>query len=185
MTHANPRNTRKTPLRRLLSYPTLSSKYTWVSRGSRRALKSYNLRFTKSEVRLCRMRPARLRARITRPIYMGRIMNTYPVSDSEMKRISSVNDQVTVRCAVATLLFGLASSIWINAIFNAAMTPAGTVATFYIAPILLVFAIGYGIGGFVARRTSTSEWERIKTESAPVQSMAATVPMIAQGKPAT
>ena len=115
------------------------------------------------------------------PLYMGRTVKTYPVSESEMQTISALNTQVTVRISVATLLFGLASSIWINAIFNAAMTPAGTVATYYVAPILLVFSVGYGISGYFSRRNSKAEWERIKTESVPVQSMAASVPMIAGG----
>src|SRR5262249_30953380 len=73
------------------------------------------------------------------PIYMGRKMTTYPVSEPEMESISMLNTQTTVRFAVATLLFGLAASIWTNSIFNAALTPEARIATYYVAPLLFFF----------------------------------------------
>ena len=114
-----------------------------------------------------------------RPIYMGRVVNTYPVSDFEMERISSLNAQVTTRCSVATLLLGLAANFLSNPIFSTSLTPAGVLATYYIAPLLLAGAGGYGIAAFIAWRNRASEWKKIKAESSPVQSMAASRPLIA------
>jgi hypothetical protein len=107
-----------------------------------------------------------------RPQYMGRTMVTYPVSEPEMDQISSLSAQVTARFSVATLLLGLAASIWTNAVFVNEMTPAGQLASYYAAPILLLFAAGYAIGGYLARRKRSSAWEKIKTEALPVQTVA-------------
>ena len=115
-----------------------------------------------------------------RPLYMGRVMNTYPVSDSEMEKISSLNGQITARFSVASFLLALAAGIWTAYIFTTEMTPAGTLASYYVAPLLLLFAIGYSVAGLVARHSRNSEWNRIKDESVPVQSMSAATPMIAQ-----
>jgi len=114
-----------------------------------------------------------------RPVYMGRVMNTYPVSDFELERISSLNAQVTARFSAASLLVGLAVSIWANAIFYTSLTPAGTLAAYYLAPLLFAGAAGYAVSGWIARRNRASEWQRIKSESSPVQSMAASRPLIA------
>jgi hypothetical protein len=113
-----------------------------------------------------------------RPRYMGRTMNTYPVSESEMENISSLSGQTTVRFSIASLLLGLAGSIWINAIFYTEWTPAGQLAAHYIAPLLLLFSIGYAIGGFFARNKRASAWERIKNESIPVQTVVPTPEMV-------
>jgi hypothetical protein len=107
-----------------------------------------------------------------RPQYMGRTMTTYPVSEPEMEQISSLNAQVTTRFSVATLLLGLGTSIWTNAIFVSDMTPAGELASRYIAPLLLLFAAGYAVGGYLARRNRASVWERIKRDALPIQTVA-------------
>jgi hypothetical protein len=107
-----------------------------------------------------------------RPKYMGRTVTTYPVSEPEMEQISSLNGQVTARFSIATLLLGLAASIWANAIFYTDWTPAGQLASVYLAPLLLIFSIGYAISGFLARRHRVSAWERIKSEAQPVQTLA-------------
>ena len=86
-----------------------------------------------------------------RPRYMGRIMNTYPVSEPEMEIISSLNAQAVVRFSAASLLLGLAASIWTNAVFYTALTPAGEVAVHYIAPILFFFSAGFAVGGVIAQ----------------------------------
>lgn len=106
-----------------------------------------------------------------RPQYMGRTMTTYPVSEPEMEQISSLSAQITTRFSVATLLLGLAASIWTNAMFVTALTPAGQLASQYVAPLLLLFSFGFAIGGIIARRNRTSTWARIKSEALPVQSI--------------
>ena len=120
-----------------------------------------------------------------RPVYMGRTVNTYPVSESELKIISSFNGQVTARFSIAALLLGLAVSFWANAIFYTELTPAGFVATCYLAPLLLVGSVGYAIAGWIARRNRSGEWERIRSESTPIEALAASRPLIATAPPPT
>ena len=114
---------------------------------------------------------------------MGRTMNTYPVSEHEMENISSLSAQATVRFSVASLLLALAASIWINAIFYTQLTPAGELATHYVAPLLLLFSIGHAIGGFFAQRKRASAWEKIKSDSIPVQTLAPTTELVVSAKP--
>jgi hypothetical protein len=103
---------------------------------------------------------------------MGRIMNTYPVSEPEMEHISSLSAQAIVRYSIASLLFGLSTSIWINATFYLELTPAADMATKYIAPFLLIFSTGFAGGGIWAQWKRKSAWERIKTESNPIEAVA-------------
>lgn len=107
-----------------------------------------------------------------RPQYMGRTMTTYPVSEPEMDQISSLSAQVTTRYAVASSLLALAAGIWTNAVFSSQLTAAGELATKFVAPLLLLFAIGYGVAGYRARQNRASAWERIKSEATPVQTIA-------------
>jgi hypothetical protein len=107
-----------------------------------------------------------------RPQYMGRIMTTYPISEPELENISSLNAQVTVRFAVASALFALAAGIWTNAIFATEMTPAGHLATIFVAPLLLVASAGYAIAGIMSRRARASAWERIKNDATPIATLA-------------
>jgi hypothetical protein len=116
-----------------------------------------------------------------RPLYMGRVVNTYPLSESELERISSLNDQVTARFSAASFLLALAVGIFSNAIFNDKLTPIAFVATVGLAPLLLCFSLGFGIGGFIARGKKSSAWEKIKADSAPVESMAASRPLLTGG----
>lgn len=106
-----------------------------------------------------------------RPQYMGRTMTTYPVSEPEMDQISMLSAQVTVRFSVASFLLALAAGIWTNAVFATEMTAAGQLASYFVAPLLLLFSVGYAIGGFMARRSRTSAWGRIKSDSLPVTTM--------------
>jgi hypothetical protein len=117
-----------------------------------------------------------------RPRYMGRVMNTYPVSESEMDHVSSLHAQATVWFSVASLLFGLASSIWINATFYEALTPEGALASHYLAPMLLVFSFGFGVAGIWAIRKRASAWKQIKSESIPVQAIAPAAELVVPGK---
>jgi hypothetical protein len=112
------------------------------------------------------------------PRYMQRIMNTYPVSEPEMDLISYLNTQATVLYSVATFLFGLASSIWINATFYNDLTAQAVFATRYAAPFFLLCAVGCAIAGSIARYQRGNIWDRIKLESNPVQTVMA-APVVA------
>jgi hypothetical protein len=110
---------------------------------------------------------------IMQPRYMGRVMNTYPVSEPEMNNISSLSAQVTVRFSLASLAFGLGASIWVNAVFYTELTPAGVLATKYVAPVVLVIAGLLVIGGIWSIMLRKNAWEQIKKESLPVVSVPA------------
>jgi hypothetical protein len=109
---------------------------------------------------------------IMQPRYMGRVMNTYPVSESEMDHISSLSAQTTTRFSVATLLFGLGASIWVNATFYTEFTPEAKIATLYVAPFLVAASVGFILGGGWAQYKRRSAWERIKQTSNPVEAFA-------------
>jgi hypothetical protein len=106
-----------------------------------------------------------------RPQYMGRVMNTYLVSEPEMENISSLSAQSTARFSISTLLLGLAASVWINAIFYSELTPDAKVACYYVAPLLLVFSAVFVIGGIWAQHKRRNAWQRIKDESIPLQAV--------------
>lgn len=111
-----------------------------------------------------------------RPRYMRRVVDTYPVSEAEMLVISALNDQITVRFATATFLSGLAFSILMGGVFADELNAVGALAVEFVAPLLLFAAAGFAIGGLVAQRQKRREWDRIKRESTPAQSRAATMP---------
>jgi len=106
------------------------------------------------------------------PRYMGRTMITYPISESEMEQISSLSGQVTMRLSTASLFFGLAGSIWTNAIFVNEMTPLGHLATYYMAPFFLIFSGGHAIAAYLSHRKRTSAWDRIRQDASPMQTVA-------------
>jgi hypothetical protein len=117
-----------------------------------------------------------------RPQYMGRIMTTYPVSEPELENISTLNEQVTIRFSVASFLLALALGIWTHTIFATEMTPAGQLASVFVAPLLLAFAAGYAIAGIIARRNRKSAWARIKGEAMPIVAEAGGL-MISRSRP--
>jgi hypothetical protein len=104
--------------------------------------------------------------------YMGRIMTTYPISEPELENIATLDTQVTIRFTVAGSLLSLAMGIWTNAIFAKELTAAGQLASEFVAPLLLVFALGYAIAGFMSRRNRRSAWQRIKGEAQPIRTLA-------------
>jgi hypothetical protein len=118
-----------------------------------------------------------------RPRYMGRTMNTYPVSEPEMENISSLSAQVTIRFSLASLLFGLACSIWINAMFYETLTAEAKLASKFVAPGLLFFSVLFVIGGVISLFQRKSAWTKIKSESIPVQAVAP-APELIISKPA-
>ncbi len=98
-------------------------------------------------------------------------MNTYPVSESEMDYISSLNAQATVRYSSSTFLLGIAISIWVNAAFYQQLTPIAELATYYVAPFLALAAALFASGGVWAQHKRKGEWAKIKAESIPVEAV--------------
>jgi hypothetical protein len=114
-----------------------------------------------------------------RPRYMGRTMNTYPVSEPEMENISSLSAQTTARFSASTFLFALAASIWTNSIFYTELTPEAHLAAHYVAPLLLVFSVSFAVAACHSMRKRSSAWEKIKQDSEPIQAVSAPATMIA------
>ena len=112
------------------------------------------------------------------PLYMGRTMNTYPVSEPEMEFISMLNAQATVRYSAATFIFGIALSIWINATFYEQLTPLAQLTTRYGAPFFLFISALFAIGGGMAQYQRGSIWDKIKAESTPIPYAVAAVAAI-------
>ena len=112
---------------------------------------------------------------------MGRVMTTYPVSEPELETISNLTSQVTVRFSIASFLGALAAGIWTNAIFATELTSAGELASKFVAPLIVVFAAGYAIAGFMSRRSRKSAWDRIKSDALPVQTLAQAGGMMVSG----
>lgn len=108
------------------------------------------------------------------PRYMGRTIDTYPVSDHEMENLSGLETATTIRFSIASGMLGLASSIWTNAIFVTEMTAAGTLAYQFLAPLILLASLGFAISGFVSTRKKKTAWQRIKDTSMPVATVIAT-----------
>jgi hypothetical protein len=106
------------------------------------------------------------------PRYMGRIMNTYPVSEPKMDHVSSLNAQTTIRYSVASLLFALGSGIWINATFYTELPPIARLATLYFAPLLLLASIGFVVGAIWSQYQRKGAWEKIKVDSYPIAAVA-------------
>jgi hypothetical protein len=113
------------------------------------------------------------------PRYMGRVMNTYPVGELEMNNISSLSAQATVRFSLASLAFGLGASIWTNAVFYTELTPAGVLATKYVAPAVLTIAALFAIGGIWSVVLRRNAWQQIKKESRPVETVSAPAELVA------
>lgn len=109
-------------------------------------------------------------------------MTTYPVSEPEMEQISSLNAQAIARFSIATFLVGIGGSVWINAMFYKELTPEATIATKFVAPLLIGFGILSAICGCWAQYRRRSAWTRIKAESVPVQAIAATKEMVVQAE---
>jgi hypothetical protein len=112
------------------------------------------------------------------PRYMGRIMNTYPVSEPEMEHISLLNAQATTLYSIATFLLGVGISIWVNASFYTQLTPEATVATKYVAPFLILFAALCALGGCWSQYKRKGAWEKIKRESSPMSAVATANPVV-------
>ncbi|HWE75789.1 MAG TPA: hypothetical protein VG328_21695 [Stellaceae bacterium] len=109
----------------------------------------------------------RIAGATVRPRYMRRVVDTYPISESEMLVLSAFNDQITVRFATATFLAGLAFSFFTGGVFADRLNAVGALAVEFVAPLLLLAAASFAVGGLIAQRQKRTEWERIRRESMP------------------
>jgi hypothetical protein len=112
------------------------------------------------------------------PRYMGRIMNTYPVSEAELEQVSSLSGQATARFSLATFLVGIGVSPWINAMFYTELTPEAKIATKFVAPLLVGFGVVSALAGCWAQYKRLNAWAKIKAESKPIQAIATTAEMV-------
>jgi hypothetical protein len=99
------------------------------------------------------------------PLYVQRQMKVYAIHGHEIDTISVFNTTSTACLMLASFVASAAFSIWINRIFYAELTPAGVVASNYVAPGLLMLAAAFAIVAIVAIRKGKSTWKRIKDES--------------------
>jgi len=111
-------------------------------------------------------------------------MNTYPVSEPEMEQISSLSAQATAFFSIASFLFGIGVSIFVNATFYVELTPEAKVATKYVAPLLMGLGLISALAGCWAQYKRRSTWARIKAESNPVQAVAHTTELVVQSEAA-
>jgi len=88
-------------------------------------------------------------------------MRAYAVYEDEVNTLSYLNTQSTIFFMVAASLVSFAASIWINALFYKELTPAGQMASQYVAwgllPIGIVFV---GLGGHAIYRRARA-WRNI------------------------
>lgn len=97
--------------------------------------------------------------------YMARTMKCYPVHESELETLSTLNAASTVFTSIGSACLAFAVGIATNAAFAETMTPVAQVATGLGAPVLAVIALvfyGLGIGASLRRR---SLWDKIKREA--------------------
>jgi hypothetical protein len=105
--------------------------------------------------------------------YMGRTMKCYPVHETEMDSLASMNTQATAFFSAASAFAAYAVGIWTNASFADKLTATAEVASMMVGPILIVVAFFFaGLGIYtVARRRSL--WKKIKSEAVTLHATAA------------
>jgi hypothetical protein len=99
------------------------------------------------------------------PLYVKRQMKVYAIHGHEIDTLSLFNATATTCFTIAAFIASAGLSIWINRIFYADLTPAGIVASYYVAPGLIVLALIFVIIGIVAICKRRSTWNMIKSES--------------------
>lgn len=99
------------------------------------------------------------------PLYVQRQMKVYAIHGHEIDSISMFNATATACFTLAAFIGGAALSIWINRIFYTELTPAGIVASSYVAPGLLLLSAVFVIVGIIAIVKRQSSWRTIKSES--------------------
>lgn len=99
------------------------------------------------------------------PLYVQRQMKVYAIHGHEIDSLSMFNATATACFTLAAFVGSAALSIWINRIFYTELTPAGIVASYYVAPGLCLLAAVFVIVGIVAICKRRSTWRTIKSES--------------------
>ena len=105
--------------------------------------------------------------------YMVRKMKCYPVQETEMDSLATLNTQATGFFSTASAILALAAGVWTNAIFNTTLTPMAELATKFVAPFLLVLAAFYFWMAIDTARKRSSLWRKIKSESVTLQATVA------------
>lgn len=97
--------------------------------------------------------------------YMARTMDAWPLTEVEVKSLSTLSMQATVFFSVGSVTLGLPLGIWTNRLFATTLSPEANVACDILAPVLVFFAVvffGLGIKAWWDRRTS---WDDIKEQA--------------------
>jgi hypothetical protein len=116
---------------------------------------------------------------VVQPQYMGRVMKCYPVHESEMEMLSTLNTETTVFFSVASGAIGYALSIWINASFAAALTDKARVALGVAPVVFLVGVIALAVAAYQAWRRA-GLWGKIKREAVAIPSAVSQTSIVAQ-----
>ena len=98
-------------------------------------------------------------------LYVDRRMKLYLVTDSEFESLSTHNGQTTVFYSVGFAVLSAAISVWANAIFYDTVPAPAYVAKWFVAPAGVLIAAVFFYLAYQARRSSTSTWNTIKSES--------------------
>ena len=91
----------------------------------------------------------------------------YGISDNELNTLGLYNVLVAAFFSAATLLGGLALSIWIEVGTQAETTTTGQVLEDWVAPILVVFAVFFALLAGIVWRVRASTVTTIKKQSRP------------------
>jgi len=92
-------------------------------------------------------------------------MRAYAVYEDEVASLSYLNTQSTIFFMLASALISFAVSIWVNAVFYTGLTPAGELATRYVAWALLVLGLVFAALGAHALFARVRAWRNIVSGS--------------------
>lgn len=104
--------------------------------------------------------------------YMGRTMKCYPVHETEMESLSTMNTEATVFFSSMSACIALAAGIVTNAIFAERSTEMSKFATLIGAPFLGGLAILFGCLGVYTAYRRSALWGRIKQEAVTLKATA-------------
>ena len=100
-----------------------------------------------------------------RSLYVEREVKVFAVQENEFNSLSNMSTFATLMYTLASVLFAYAISIWSNAVFYDKLTPAGIVATKFIAPGLVLLGLVFLVAAITATVKRSGLWRTIKRES--------------------